>query len=117
RREVSYPHGSGITEPTPCPRSRVKAPFSITELAQVAELLELTLGDLLGRSILQARRSPHTELVGAGASGGLLRLDSNQQPFDYSSRSLANHTVAATLRLVVILMATLKSPTDEGHVA
>lgn len=56
--------------------------FSITELAQVAELLELTLGDLLGRSILQARRSPHTELVGAGASSGLLRLDSNQQPFD-----------------------------------
>ena len=56
--------------------------FTVTELGAVAAWLEVSLGELLGGEVLQARRSPHTELVGAGASGELLRLDSNQQPFD-----------------------------------
>lgn len=59
--------------------------FTVVELMEIAEWLDITLADLLGPSILQARRSPHTELVGAGASGAsaqLPRLDSNQQPFD-----------------------------------
>ena len=49
---------------------------------EIAEWLDVTLADLLGPEIVRTRRSPHTELVGAGASDGLLRLDSNQQPFD-----------------------------------
>ena len=63
-------------------RLRGAMDFSITELAQVAALMDISLADLLGPELLQARRSPHTELVGAGASTQLPRLDSNQQPFD-----------------------------------
>ncbi|WP_418001206.1 helix-turn-helix transcriptional regulator [Micrococcus lacusdianchii] len=62
--------------------------FTLVELMEIAEWLDVTLADLLGPDILQVRRSPHTDLVGAGASRisraptELLRLDSNQQPFD-----------------------------------
>lgn len=59
--------------------------FTLVELMEIAEWLDLTLADLLGPEILRTRRSPRTELVGAGASEAsekLLRLDSNQQPFD-----------------------------------
>ena len=58
--------------------------FSLAELASVAEWLDITLAELLGPEILETRRSPHTDLVGAGASPGgsdsrqLPRLDSNQ---------------------------------------
>lgn len=75
----------GITPSALSRRLRGAMDFSVNELGQVAALLDITLADLLGPSILQARRSPHTELVGAGASEAsaqLPRLDSNQQPFD-----------------------------------
>ena len=75
----------GITPSALSRRLRGAMDFSVNELGQVAGLLDITLADLLGPSILQARRSPRTELVGAGASGAsaqLPRLDSNQQPFD-----------------------------------
>ena len=51
-------------------------------LENLAAALGLPLAELLGPVILQARRSPHTDMVGAGASARLPRLDSNQQPFD-----------------------------------
>ena len=59
--------------------------FTLVELMEIAEWLDVTLADLLGPEILRTRRSPHAELVGEGASEAsekLLRLDSNQQPFD-----------------------------------
>uniref|UniRef100_UPI00341CEC5E helix-turn-helix transcriptional regulator n=1 Tax=uncultured Micrococcus sp. TaxID=114051 RepID=UPI00341CEC5E len=59
-----------------------KRDFTLVELADTAAWLGITLAELLGPEILETRRSPHTELVGAGASEKLLRLDSNQQPFD-----------------------------------
>lgn len=58
--------------------------FSLAERVSVSEWFGITLGELLGPGILQARISPHTDLVGAGASRGgsdsrqLPRLDSNQ---------------------------------------
>lgn len=58
--------------------------FTFVELTTIADWLGITLADLLGPEILQTRRSPHTDLVGAGASRGgsdsrqLPRLDSNQ---------------------------------------
>lgn len=66
-------------------RLRGRIAFTIEELARVSAVLDVSLADLLGPNILETRRSPHTELVGAGASGAsaqLPRLDSNQQPFD-----------------------------------
>lgn len=80
-------------------RLRARVAFTLEELATIADVFEITLAELLGPVILQTRRSPHTDLVGAGApvvrhafdgstqhnSRGELslpRLDSNQQPFD-----------------------------------
>ena len=66
-------------------RTTGKRDFTVVELMEIADWLGISLAELLGPNILQARRSPHTELVGAGASGpaaSLPRLDSNQQPFD-----------------------------------
>ena len=51
--------------------------FNVSELGQIAALLDLSLGELLGPEILQARESPRDDMVTTGA-GGLPRLDSNQ---------------------------------------
>lgn len=74
-----------LSQPSVSARLRGRVSFSVAELIMVAELIGVSLGELLGSDVLQARRSPRTELVGAGASEAsekLLRLDSNQQPFD-----------------------------------
>ena len=52
------------------------------QMEKIAEVFDITLAELFGPVVLQARRSPHTDMVGAGASARLPRLDSNQQPFD-----------------------------------
>ena len=77
--------------------------FTLEELATIAEVFDITLAELLGPVILQARRSPHTDMVGAGASARLPRLDSNQQPFGYLSPKLINDTVKWTIALTLVL--------------
>lgn len=84
-KQVDVANALGLSQSGVSHRLRGRVPFTVPELMMVAGLLDVTLADLLGPDILQVRRSPHTELVGAGASGAsekLLRLDSNQQPFD-----------------------------------
>lgn len=70
---------SGVTR-----RMRGEYPFSITELAHIAQWLEISLADLLGPSILQARESPRSDLVTAGASEkeGWALWGSNPRPMD-----------------------------------
>ena len=72
----------GVSQSGISHRLRARVAFTLEELATIAEVFDITLAELLGPVILQARRSPHTDMVGAGASGSLPRLDSNQQPFD-----------------------------------
>lgn len=55
--------------------------FSIIELMEIADWLDIELADLLGPEVMKARRSPRGDMVTTGA-GELPRLDSNQQPFD-----------------------------------
>ena len=75
----------GLSQSGVSHRLRGNVPFTVVELDAVAETFGITLYELLGPNVLHARRSPHTELIGAGAPGAsaqLPRLDSNQQPFD-----------------------------------
>ncbi|MGK9280967.1 helix-turn-helix transcriptional regulator [Micrococcus luteus] len=72
----------GLTRSAVSRRMSGQQDFTFPELASIAGWLDITLAELLGPVVLQARRSPHTDMVGAGASGSLPRLDSNQQPFD-----------------------------------
>ncbi|WP_184242237.1 helix-turn-helix domain-containing protein [Micrococcus cohnii] len=75
----------GIARSAVSVRMNATRDFTLVELMEIADWLDISLADLLGPELLQARRSPHTELVGAGAQGAsaqLPRLDSNQQPFD-----------------------------------
>ncbi|WP_356767691.1 helix-turn-helix transcriptional regulator [Micrococcus sp. APC 4021] len=72
----------GVSQSGISHRLRARVAFTLEELATIAEVFDITLAELLGPVILQARRSPHTDMVGAGASARLPRLDSNQQPFD-----------------------------------
>lgn len=88
--------------------------FTLVELMEIAEWLDVTLADLLGPEILRTRRSPRTELVGAGASEAsekLLRLDSNQQPFGYVSPTLLERTVAS----MVVLSTALTRPRPQAQ--
>lgn len=71
----------GIAQSALSRRLRGAMDFSISELGQIATLLDISLAELLGPAILQARKSPRGDLVTTGA-GELPRLDSNQQPFD-----------------------------------
>ena len=43
--------------------------FSISELVEIAAWLDISLADLLGPELLQARRSPRGDMVTAGAEG------------------------------------------------
>ena len=58
--------------------------FSISELVDIAAWLDISLAELLGPEILQARRSPHSDVITAGATedeGWALR-GSNPRPMD-----------------------------------
>ncbi|QCP08540.1 helix-turn-helix transcriptional regulator [Micrococcus luteus] len=74
----------GVSQSGISHRLRARVAFTLEELATIAEVFDITLAELLGPVILQTRRSPHTDLVGAGASPRgsasrqLPRLDSNQ---------------------------------------
>ena len=72
----------GVSQSGISHRLRARVAFTLEELATIAGWLDITLAELFGPVVLQARRSPRTDMVGAGASGSLPRLDSNQQPFD-----------------------------------
>ena len=72
----------GLTRSAVSRRMSGQQDFTFPELASIAGWLDITLAELVGPVVLQARRSPRTDMVGAGASGSLPRLDSNQQPFD-----------------------------------
>lgn len=64
-------------------RMRGTREFSIGELMEIAAWLEITLADLLGPEILQARRSPRSNVVTAGAGGdGWALRGSNPRPMD-----------------------------------
>ena len=71
----------GVAKSAITRRVRGEYPFAITELIEISRWLDISLGELLGPEILQARESPRSDLVTTGA-GELPRLDSNQQPFD-----------------------------------
>ena len=61
--------------------------FSISELVEIAAWLDISLADLLGPELLQARRSPRGDMVTAGAEGKEWALwGSNPRPMDYQSR-------------------------------
>ncbi|WP_368632160.1 helix-turn-helix domain-containing protein [Micrococcus endophyticus] len=87
-KQADLANALGVSQSGVSHRLRGRVAFTIAELAVVADVFNISLGELLGPAILQARRSPHTDLVGVGASRGesdsrqLPRLDSNQQPFD-----------------------------------
>lgn len=72
----------GLTRSAVSRRMSGQQDFTFPELASIAGWLDITLAELFGPVVLQARRSPCTDMVGAGASARLPRLDSNQQPFD-----------------------------------
>ena len=72
----------GVSQSGISHRLRARVAFTLEELATIAGWLDITLAELFGPVVLQARRSPRADMVGAGASGSLPRLDSNQQPFD-----------------------------------
>ncbi|WP_437367532.1 helix-turn-helix domain-containing protein [Micrococcus luteus] len=93
----------GVSQSGISHRLRARVAFTLEELATIAEVFDITLAELLGPVILQARRSPHTDMVGAGASARLPRLDSNQQPFGYLSPKLINDTVKWTIALTLVL--------------
>ena len=82
KRQADLAAALGVSQSGISPRLRARVAFTLEELATIAEVFDITLAELLGPVILQARRSPHTDMVGAGASARLPRLDSNQQPFD-----------------------------------
>lgn len=57
--------------------------FSISELVEIAAWLDISLADLLGPEILQARRSPRGDMVTAGAGEKEWALrGSNPRPMD-----------------------------------
>ncbi|WP_145015770.1 helix-turn-helix domain-containing protein [Micrococcus luteus] len=93
----------GVSQSGISHRLRARVAFTLEELATIAGWLDITLAELFGPVVLQARRSPRTDMVGAGASGSLPRLDSNQQPFDYLSPKLINDTVKWTIALTLVL--------------
>lgn len=84
RRDVSQSQMAtrlGLARSAASRRMRGERPFSITELMEIADWLDISLLELLGPDLAQARKSPRGDLVTTGA-GELPRLDSNQQPFD-----------------------------------
>ena len=82
KRQADLAAALGVSQSGISHRLRARVAFTLEELATIAEVFDITLAELLGPVILQARRSPHTDMVGVGASVRLPRLDSNQQPFD-----------------------------------
>ncbi|WP_372972013.1 helix-turn-helix domain-containing protein [Micrococcus luteus] len=82
KRQADLAAALGVSQSGISHRLRARVAFTLEELATIAEVFDITLAELLGPVILQARRSPRTDMVGAGASARLPRLDSNQQPFD-----------------------------------
>ena len=57
--------------------------FSISELVEIAAWLDISLADLLGPELLQARRSPRGDMVTAGTEGKEWALwGSNPRPMD-----------------------------------
>ncbi|MER6928255.1 MULTISPECIES: helix-turn-helix domain-containing protein [Kocuria] len=57
--------------------------FSISELVEIAAWLDISLADLLGPELLQARRSPRSDRVAAGAGEKEWALwGSNPRPMD-----------------------------------
>lgn len=57
--------------------------FSISELVEIAAWFDISLADLLGPELLQARRSPRGDMVTAGAEGREWALwGSNPRPMD-----------------------------------
>ena len=57
--------------------------FSVTELVAIADWLDISLADLLGPEILQARRSPRSDMVTTGAEEKEWALwGSNPRPMD-----------------------------------
>ena len=103
KRQADLAAALGVSQSGISHRLRARVAFTLEELATIAEVFDITLAELLGPVILQARRSPHTDMVGAGASGSLPRLDSNQQPFGYLSPKLINDTVKWTIALTLVL--------------
>ena len=103
KRQADLAAALGVSQSGISHRLRARVAFTLEELATIAEVFDITLAELLGPVILQARRSPHTDMVGAGASGSLPRLDSNQQPFGYFTPKLINDTVKWTIALTLVL--------------
>ena len=103
KRQADLAAALGVSQSGISHRLRARVAFTLEELATIAEVFDITLAELLGPVILQARRSPHTDMVGAGASARLPRLDSNQQPFGYLSPKLINDTVKWTIALTLVL--------------
>lgn len=99
KRQADLAAALGVSQSGISHRLRARVAFTLEELATIAEVFDITLAELLGPVILQARRSPHTDMVGAGASARLPRLDSNQQPFGYLSPKLINDTVKWAIAL------------------
>ncbi len=84
RRDVSQSQMAarlGLARSAASRRMRGERPFSITELMEIADWLDISLSELLGPDLAQARKIPRGDLVTTGAEK-LPRLDSNQQPFD-----------------------------------
>lgn len=103
KRQADLAAALGVSQSGISHRLRARVAFTLEELATIAEVFDITLAELLGPVVLQARRSPHTDMVGAGASARLPRLDSNQQPFGYLSPKLINDTVKWTIALTLVL--------------
>ena len=79
-RQADLATALGISQPSVSQRLLGKISFSLDELLMAANLLEITLGELMGSELLNAR-GPHPDVQDEGLSE-LPRLDSNQQPFD-----------------------------------
>ena len=65
----------GVSQGPMSDRLRGKTSFSIDELATIAGEFDISLGELLGPHILQARQSPRQDLVSTGAGVGRVGLE------------------------------------------
>ena len=77
-----------------------KTPFIISELAIISSWFDITLGELLGSGVLNAK-NPRLHKEDGDPAYKLPHLDLNQEPFDYwSEMGARSYLLAYTLILV-----------------
>jgi hypothetical protein len=86
----------GLTQSSASLRLSGKVPFTLDDLGIIATWLEISLAELLGSQTVTTK-NPRQHTADGDSDSKLLRLDLNQQPFDYWSGMVRSYALAYAL--------------------